>query len=71
MPTAWSSVRVREQSGRHMLVLSSSQFDPYPTSMPSGRGASLVTARETSSGLRVGANGSCTEGDEREGGDRD
>src|ERR1700737_4330208 len=28
MPTASSNVRVQEQSGKHMLVLSSSQFDP-------------------------------------------
>src|SRR2546428_9276545 len=28
MPTASSNVRVRGQSGKHMLVLSSSQFDP-------------------------------------------
>src|SRR5713101_3760717 len=28
MPTTSSNVRVREQSGKHMLVLSSSQFDP-------------------------------------------
>jgi transposase len=45
------------------------QRPPYHSAMIPG--TSLVTARETSSGLRVGANGSCTEGDEREGGDRD
>src|SRR5215217_7769794 len=28
MPTASSNVRVRGQSGKHLLVLSSSQFDP-------------------------------------------
>src|SRR5882672_5768940 len=32
MPTASSNVRVRGQSGKHMLVLSSSQSDPSPTS---------------------------------------
>src|SRR5712672_269426 len=31
MPTASSNVRVRGQSGKHMLVLSSSQFDPERT----------------------------------------
>src|SRR3984893_9495615 len=31
MPSASSNVRVREQSGKHMLVLSSSQFDPVQT----------------------------------------
>src|ERR1700687_2208524 len=30
MPTASSNVRVRGQSGKHMLVLSSSQLDPNP-----------------------------------------
>jgi hypothetical protein len=33
MPTASSNVRVREQSGKHMLVRSSSQFDPMQTSL--------------------------------------
>src|ERR1700716_449804 len=32
MPTASSNVRVRGQSGKHLLVLSSSQFDPNQTS---------------------------------------
>src|SRR5258708_31240961 len=32
MPTASSNVRIRGQSGKHMLVLSSSQFDPNETS---------------------------------------
>jgi hypothetical protein len=31
MPTASSNVRVREQSGKHMLALSSSDFDPKRT----------------------------------------
>ncbi len=31
MPTASSNVRVREQSGKHILVLSSSQCDPVRT----------------------------------------
>ena len=31
MPTASSNVRVREQSGKHMLAMSSSQFDPTET----------------------------------------
>src|SRR5258705_1871971 len=33
MPTASSNVRVRGQSGKLMLVLSSSQFDPRRTSV--------------------------------------
>src|ERR1700704_1656176 len=32
MPTAPSNVRVRGRSGKHLLVLSSSQFDPNRTS---------------------------------------
>src|SRR6266700_1468837 len=31
MPTASNNVRVRGQSGKHMLGLSSSQFDPHGT----------------------------------------
>jgi putative ABC transport system substrate-binding protein len=34
MPTASSNVRVRGQSGKHVLVLSSSQFDPNETLNP-------------------------------------
>jgi hypothetical protein len=31
MPIASSNVRVRGQSGKHLLALSFSQFDPMPT----------------------------------------
>jgi hypothetical protein len=34
MPTAVRDVRSQGQSGKHMLGLSSSQFDPFRTSKP-------------------------------------
>src|SRR5712671_7478291 len=52
MPTASSNVRVRGQSGKHMLALSSSQFDPERTSPsylrrvePASAGLSAETLR--------------------------
>jgi len=33
MPTVFRDVRFQEQSGKHMLALSFSDFDPEPTLM--------------------------------------
>src|SRR5216683_2748547 len=55
MPTASNNVRVRGQSGKHMLALSSSQFDPSQTlrlrcTMPAF-GSSGLSSREFTSEL--------------------
>src|SRR5216683_2758693 len=42
MPTASSYVRVRGQSGKHMLVLSSSQFDPNKRTLASASGSTKI-----------------------------
>src|ERR1700674_2198730 len=57
MPTASRNVRVRGQSGKHVLVLSSSQFDPEQTSNRTSnfpkcvsKGCSLNPRRRTCDG---------------------